>query len=514
MKFSVKSLPNSRLSSRITGVCVGSIWLLTMGISPLPSLAGNSSAKSQPIKAAVVPPSPPSLLAQPTESDYLLGPGDRLRMDIYQVEEFSKNEYQVLVDGTLSFHLIGVIKVQGMTLPQLTAVLNQKYAKYIKRPLITIGLIQPRPLTITLAGEVNSPGSYTLPIAQGQKFPTVTDIIQQAGGLTPSASASNILVKRTSTPGDPQILTVNLWDLLQKGNSSQNITLRDGDTIIVASETNSDPAQIRQLVDANFGIRFDSEINVAVVGEVFRPGAYKLTPARTASNSSEVGGAGGAGAVTGAVSKEGVRQPVRLTQALQEAGGIKPIADIRSIEVRRQNRSGKEELITVDLWQLLEQGNLDKDIVLQNGDTISVAQAKNQTAEQFDTLATANFAPKSIRVNIVGEVKSPGVRELPPNTTLNQGLLAGGGFDTRRADQSNVELVRLNPNGTVTKMTIQPNFGEGINEKNNPTLRNNDVILVNTSALASTTDTIGTIFSPLGAILGGGALSVINLLTN
>ena len=171
-------------------------------------------------------------------------------------------------------------------------------------------------------------------------------------------------------------------------------------------------------------------------------------------------------------------------------------------------------MITVNLWELLEQGDLDKDLVLQNGDTISVVEAKSQTSEQFDTLATANFAPKSIRVNIVGEVKSPGMKELPPNTTLNQGLLAGGGFDPRRADRSNVELVRLNPNGTVTKKSITPNFGEGIDEANNPTLRNNDVIVVNTSALASTTDTIGTIFSPIGAILGGGALSLINLFTN
>ena len=513
MKFSAQSSSNLRFSAPIARAWVGGFLLLTMGMAPLPTLAGNSPSKSKPTSTAARPTPPPSLVAQPGESDYLLGPGDRLRMDVYQVEEFSKSEYQVLVDGTLSFPLVGVIKVNNMTIPQLTAVLNKEYSKYIKRPLITIGLLQPRPLTLTLAGEINSPGSYTLPIAQGQKFPSLTDVIQQAGGLTPSANVSNIVVRRTSTPGgSPQILNLNLWELLQKGNSSQNITMRDGDTVIIASEDKTDPNQVRQLVDANFGIRFDSEINVAVVGEVFRPGAYKLSPTRATSNIQEVGGAGGTGQNT--ANQNGVRQPVRLTQALQEAGGIKPIADIRNIEVRRQNRSGKEELISVNLWELLEQGDLDKDLVLQNGDTISVVEAKSQTTEQFDTLATANFAPKSIRVNIVGEVKSPGMKELPPNTTLNQGLLAGGGFDPRRADRSNVELVRLNPNGTVTKKSITPNFGEGIDEANNPTLRNNDVIVVNTSALASTTDTIGTIFSPIGAILGGGALSLINLFTN
>ena len=181
MKLSVQSSPNLRFSGSIARAWVGSLLLLTMGITPLPTLAGNPSSKSKLTTTAAMPPAPPSLVAQPGESDYLLGPGDRLRMDIYQVEEFSKSEFQVLVDGTLSFPLVGVIKVNNMTIPQLTAVLNKEYSKYIKRPLITIGLLQPRPLTLTLAGEINSPGSYTLPIAQGQKFPSLTDIIQQAG---------------------------------------------------------------------------------------------------------------------------------------------------------------------------------------------------------------------------------------------------------------------------------------------------------------------------------------------
>ncbi|MFM7578410.1 MAG: polysaccharide biosynthesis/export family protein, partial [Microcystaceae cyanobacterium] len=200
-----------------------------------------------------------------------------------------------------------------------------------------------------------------------------------------------------------------------------------------------------------------------------------------------------------------------LTQALQEAGGVKPDADIRDIQVRRQNRNGQEELIAVNLWELLQSGDLDKDIILQSGDTINVPQASELTASQFDAMATANFAPKTIRVNVIGEVRKPGSVELPPNSTLNQGLLAGGGFDPRRADQSNVNLIRLNPDGTVTKMTIQPDFSENIDSERNPTLRNNDVILVNTSALASTTDTLGTAFSPIGAILGGGFLSIFNL---
>lgn len=458
-----------------------------------------------PPQAAKAVPSAPSIL--PQESEYLLGPGDRVGMSIYQIDDL-KGEFPVLVDGTIGFPLIGTIKVQGKTIPQLTDILRQQYKKYIKRPDITVILLQPRPLSITLAGEVNSPGSYQVAVAQGQKFPSLTDMIQQANGLTPVADISQVEVRR-AIGNEEQTYRVNLWALLQKGDSRQNVTLRDGDVIVVPSKTKTDPHEVRQLVDANFGIRFDSEINVAIVGQVFRPGAYKLAPTTRASNLAQVGGT--TGSSVGNNKEQGIRQPVRLTQALQEAGGVKPDADIRDIQVRRQNRNGQEELIAVNLWELLQSGDLNKDIILQSGDTINVPQASELTASQFDAMATANFAPKTIRVNVIGEVRKPGQVELPPNSTLNQGLLAGGGFDPRRADQSNVNLIRLNPDGTVTKMTIQPDFSDNIDSERNPTLRNNDVILVNTSSLASTTDTLGTVFSPLGAILGGGFLSIFNL---
>jgi polysaccharide export outer membrane protein len=472
----------SRFALPLLGIWLSSS-LSSLSLSVMPSLAQAPST----VSTTSAPGASPAL---PPESEYILGPGDRLSLSIYQVADVN-GEFQVSVDGSLGLPLIGAIKVEGKTIPQLTSLLQQRYQKYIKRPEITLVLRQPRPLNITVVGEVNAPGAYKLASEQGQKFPTVTDLIQQAKGLTPVADISQVELRRNTGNGESRF-QVNLLALLQDGDTRQNASLRDGDVLVIPSKVNNDPQVVRQLVDANFGIRYDTEINVAIVGQVFRSGAYKLKPT--------------------SASDAGTRQPVRLTQALQEAGGVKPDANIRDIQIRRQNRNGQEQLITVNLWDLLEQGNLEKDVILQSGDTIAVPQAKELTATQFDAMATANFSPKTIRVNVIGEVKRSGMVELPPNSTLNQGILAAGGFDPRRADQSNVNLIRLNPDGTVTKLAIQPDFGENINPQNNPTLRNNDVILVNTNALASTTDTLGTVFSPLGAILGGGFLSIFNLL--
>ncbi|WP_228016645.1 SLBB domain-containing protein [Synechocystis sp. LEGE 06083] len=450
----------------------------------------------------------PSVL--PPESEYTLGPGDRLRVDILQVEGLS-GEYQVLVDGTVGFPLIGTVRVADLTIPELNQLLASQYAKYIRRPLVTAILTSPRPLNITLSGEVNSPGAYALAIEGGQKFPTLTQVIQQAGGLTPVSDISRVQLRRQK--GNYQEnYSINLWELLREGNSRQNVTLRDGDVVVIPSKTATDPREVRQLADANFGIRFEQEINVAVIGEIFRPGSYKLSPAIRASSITEVSGDNSNRAGTGSRANVENTQPVRLTQAIQEAGGIKSQADIRNVEVRRENRDGNFELIVVNLWELLDEGNLDKDVILQNGDVITVPQAKELSPNEFEAIATANFSPRSITVNVVGEVRRGGAIQLQPNSTLNQAILAAGSFDPVRADKASVDLIRLNPDGTVTKLNIAPDFSLNISSDKNPTLRNNDVVLVNTSGLTQATDTLRELFSPVGALLGGGVLSLINIL--
>lgn len=477
-----------RLTSAVLGSAVACLGLFPPAVSaqignPSPSQFGQINSQNT-----------PSVL--PADREYTLGPGDRLSMNVMQVEDLS-GEYQVLVDGTVGFPIIGSVNVNGLTIPALNQLLVKQYATYIRRPIVTVTLTTPRPLSITLAGEVNSPGAYALAIEGGQKFPSLTQVIQEAGGLTPVSDISRVQLRR-QTGNSEETYSINLWEFLREGNSRQNVTLRDGDVVIIPSKTATDPKEVRQLADANFGIRFEQEINVAVIGEIFRPGSYKLSPDIQASNLGEVGG-GRAGNQLNVQNT----QPIRLTQAIQQAGGIKSQADIRNVEVRRENRDGNFELMVVNLWELLDEGNLDKDVVLQNGDVITVPQATEQNPEEFEAVATANFSPRSITVNVVGEVRRGGAIELQPNSTLNQAILAAGSFDPIRANQTSVDLIRLNPNGTVTKLNIAPDFSLGVSSDKNPTLRNNDVVLVNTSGLTQATDTLREIFSPIGALLGG-----------
>ncbi|HEY9662149.1 MAG TPA: SLBB domain-containing protein, partial [Allocoleopsis sp.] len=135
-------------------------------------------------------------------------------------------------------------------------------------------------------------------------------------------------------------------------------------------------------------------------------------------------------------------------------------------------------------------------IVVPKADEIDPAQAS--------AVASASFSPSTIQINVVGEVQTPGGVALPPNSTLNQAILAAGGFNTRASD--NVNLIRLNPDGTVSRQEIDVNYSAGIDAAGNPILQNNDVIVVGRSGLASVTDTLGAILSPVGSVL-----SILNL---
>ncbi len=413
------------------------------------------------------------------DEGYLLGPGDRLRIDIFNVQEYS-GEYQVLVDGTLNLPLVGTVSVQGMTLSQASAELSNRYVKYLRRPIITLSILATRPVKLAIAGEVNRPGTYiggATPMGGGD-VPTVTRLIQQAGGLTQAANIREVQVRRVramNTAVD-QVIVLNLRDLVQEGNIRQDIILRDGDSVFVPTVDKVDIAEARQLTSVSFRGVESLPIKVAVIGEVSRPGPYTL--------------------------QADEKTPVTsVTSAIAAANGINQVADIRRIQVRRPTHEGVEQVIDVNLWALLVEGDLKQDIPLQDGDTVIIPTARALTPDEIATLASASIAPAEITVNVVGEVVSPGGIKLRPNTPLNQAVLAAGGFNNR-AQSGSVDLIRVNPDGTVTRRNIGVDFARGISEENNPPLRNNDVVVVSKSTIADVSDVLNLFLTPVTSGFG------------
>jgi polysaccharide biosynthesis/export protein len=544
---------------------------------------------------------------------YLLGPGDRIRIDVFNVPEYS-TEYPVLIDGTINLPVVGTVLVNGLTLPQASALLSNQYARFVRNPLVTVGLVSPRPIRVAIAGEVNKAGSYTVNIEGGgtgttatsRQFPTLSQVVQLAGGASATADLRQVKVQRRG-----RVATLNLLRVLQGADGTQDVTLRDGDTIYIPTAANVNANDIARVSGSNIATQ-DTALKVALVGEVTKPGTYsikgeaslgtngrvslptltealKLAGGATAAadiskirvkRNTKTGGSQLIGvnlvklldngdmkqdlilqdgdtiylpsdpiinsmgsrrllassfgpqvqnpikvAIVGDVNRPGTYvlkgevnnatsvnnpnsniSPPTVTQAILQAGGIKPTADIRTVTLQRFNRSGRGQSVKINLWNLLTQGDISQDMLLQEGDRILIPTATAINPLEVDTLANAPFAPSTIKVGVVGESVQKGRLDLPPNTTLNQALLAAGGFDPVRANKGGVDLIRLNPNGSVTKRTIGVDFAQGINEQNNPTLRNNDVIVVGRSGTTRVGDGISSVFNPLAPIL-----SILNL---
>ena len=455
----------------------------------LPPLEDSKVPSSNP--GQVTAPLPPASGNFATdETDYTLGAGDQIKLDIFQVEEYS-GQYPVLVDGTISLPLVGRVDVRGLSLKETSEAVSKKYATYLKRPIITVGLVAPRPLRIGIAGEVDNPGAYEVALtADSPQFPTVTDMLEQAGGITTIADVRNVRVARQS--GKKEIVyNANLWDLLTQNQIRQDISLRDGDTIFVPTTDEINTAELDRLAQASFGLQSDKPIKVAVIGEVYRAGSHFIQPELLSRD-----GNGGANQQK----QESI--PPRLSQAINAANGIKPLADLRDVQVKRTAWNGDEKTINVDLWEVIQSGDSSKDIILQEGDKIIIPQATALSEEDRRKLASTTFSPETVTVNVVGEVVTPGPVEVEPNTPLNQAILAAGGFDSQRANSNEVELVSLKPNGTVEKRKIKVDLGAEVNEESNPVLNQNDVVVVGRSGSTKTADSVGKFTSPLGGIFG------------
>jgi polysaccharide export outer membrane protein len=235
-------------------------------------------------------------------------------------------------------------------------------------------------------------------------------------------------------------------------------------------------------------------LRISLAGEVKRPGAYVISPEGATDNRILVEGTSAGGGVA--------NQWPTVTKAIQAAGGITQFADLRRVQVRRPLPDGSLEVIDLNLWELLRTGELAQDIRLRDRDTLLIPTATTLNDSEALVIGGANFSPQTIRVNVIGEVPTPGVIEVPANTPMNQVLLAAGGFLRPRARTSEVELIRLNSNGTAIRRRVSMDLAAGINDATNPALRDYDTIIVSRNGATTTRDNVGNVLAPIDDIVG------------
>lgn len=223
-------------------------------------------------------------------------------------------------------------------------------------------------------------------------------------------------------------------------------------------------------------------LRVSLVGEVERPGVYTLTNQEVSQTLAEV-------TITGVPT---------LVDAIQKAGGVTGDADLRQVVLRRRlpGEEVRYRRANVDLLALIKEGDLVQNPILFDGDIIQLPRASEPVVE-LSELAVTTIAPPEITVNVVGEVVRPGPVELRPNTPLVQAVLAAGGGVVQRAKTSRVDLLRINRNGTLTRIGVPLNLGAPASPDLNPPLRDGDVVVVYRNNYARFSDVLDAVGRPL-----------------
>jgi protein involved in polysaccharide export with SLBB domain len=131
----------------------------------------------------------------PQTTEYRLGPGDKLRVSVFNREELT-GEFTVGTQGRISYPLVGEVEVAGQTVPEFTNQLSEQLRNgYVRDPIVSVEIAQYRPFYIL--GEVNRPGAY--PYSPGM---TVMGAVATAGGFTYRANSRRVFVQRPGETGE------------------------------------------------------------------------------------------------------------------------------------------------------------------------------------------------------------------------------------------------------------------------------------------------------------------------
>jgi polysaccharide export outer membrane protein len=153
---------------------------------------------------------------------YKIGPEDVLAVRVWREPELT-GQYVVRPDGIITLPLIGEVKAGGVTPEALKQQIAESLSKFINRPEVMVSVMAVMSKKYYLVGEVLRPGMYPLVIPT-----TVLEALNGAGGFREFAKKSKITIVR----GDKRI-KFNYDDVIRGKNLSQNITVENGDHIIV-----------------------------------------------------------------------------------------------------------------------------------------------------------------------------------------------------------------------------------------------------------------------------------------
>ncbi len=153
------------------------------------SLVGGDSVRV--MKQGDLP--PPSRIDLATqERPYLIGPFDKIAIDVFGVPELSK-EVQADASGRISMPLVGTLDAAGRTPAELATMIGEALrGRYVRNPQVTVNLKETVSQVFTVDGQVREPGLY--PVIGRM---TLMRAVATAKGVSEFAALDDVVVFRT-----------------------------------------------------------------------------------------------------------------------------------------------------------------------------------------------------------------------------------------------------------------------------------------------------------------------------
>jgi protein involved in polysaccharide export with SLBB domain len=388
----------------------------------------------------------------PIPPNYILGIGDQLTINVWGASQ-SKYQFAIDMSGSVIIPNVGPIYLAGLSFEKGQSLIKNRLmsvysgmAGIYPNTWAEVSLENIRSIKINVIGEINAPGTYTLP-ATASAF----NALYLSGGPNENGSFREIKLIRDGVI----VKTIDVYDFLINADPAANVQLREQDILFVPNYTtrveidgeikrkgifeikkgetisdlvrfaggfgdkaythalfvlrnNDREREVRTVVDADYGkfllqngdsIKVDSILNrfsnrVAIAGAVFHPGNFELTPG------------------------------MKLSDLIKKADGLREDAFMNRGLISRIKADNSPENISFDLNHVLS-GSAD--IALRKEDKVLIRSIFEMREER--------------KVNIIGEVMEPKKVEYEDNMTLGDLIFKAGGF-REEADLSVVEVTR------------------------------------------------------------------------
>lgn len=242
----------------------------------------------------------PTLASADVKGDYVIGPGDVLRINVYQNPDLTL-ETRINESGAISYPLLGTVKLGGLSVTQAEKTIADGLLKgnFLRQPQVSLQLLQVRGNQASVLGMVNRPGRYPIEVT-GLRL---SELLATAGGIAPTGSDTVTLSGVRN--GQQFRKQIDVGQLLNNGKREDDPVVENGDSIYV-----------------------DRMPMVYVYGQVQRPGSMR------------------------------VERGMTVMQVLANGGGLTQRGTEKNIKLNRRGADGRVQEKEVNLNETVSEGDV------------------------------------------------------------------------------------------------------------------------------------------------------------